>query len=577
MGSGPMTDVPPPPPGFTLEATPPPTPPAGFTLIDPNPQPASRMDRLAMGGGDMIHGGAQLMVNALPNGVVGAVNDATAWVNRQPVIGPVTRAIGMTPATPAEVNQGVAQREADYQASRAAGGAEPGSTDWWRVGGNIAGALPLAAVAPVGATIPRAMLSGAAQGAISGAATPVTDTTSRPYWDQVQQNATTGAGVGAVGGAIGNIVGRGIGGNRNVNPAVQELHDAGVRMTPGQIAGGYAQRVEDIAGSIPFVGQQVRNAQRGSMESFNRSVANAVLRPLGQSVDDATPAGREMVAEVGRRVSAAYDDAISRVSQFGPDARFAADLQRVSGQFLTPESRQTFTRLVRDRIASRFEGGPIDGATYKTIDSELGQIARNFGGSTTAAEREIGTAVRELQRSIRDLAARTNPQAAPAIRAADAAYSRLLRLEGAAGSQAATEGVFTPAQFSRAVQQFDNSPRDRAFARGDALMQELSDAGRAVLPRTVPDSGTPERAMLANLLLGGGVGVGLGTGGAGVIPALAAAGTVAGAYTGPVRGTLQSIMLAQRGPALRAAGQAVSRAAPPAAVPLGGLWLEPPQ
>jgi len=238
-----------------------------------------------------------------------------------------------------------------------------------------------------------------------------------------------------------------------------------------------------------------------------------------------------MFEEVGRRVATAYDDAISRVTNFGPDTRFVADVQRVGSQLLTPESRRTFTRLVSDRVLSRFQGGPIDGATFKTIDAELGQIGRNYGGSTIAAEREIGEAVRGLQRSMRELAARTNPDAAPAIRAADAAYARLLRLEGAAASQAATEGVFTPAQFSRAVQRFDNTPRDRAFARGDALMQDLSDAGRAVLPRTVPDSGTPERAMVANALLGGGLGF-VGSGGS-MLPALAGAGAAASAYSSP--------------------------------------------
>lgn len=529
-----------------------------------------------MGAGDMVHGAAQLLANALPEGVVGAVNDATAWVNRQPVVGPVTRALGMTPATPAQVNEGVARREADYQASRAAAGAQPGDTDWYRIGGNIAASVPLAAAAPVGATLPRAILSGAAQGAVMGAAAPVADTTARPYWDQVQENAVSGAGFGAAGGAAGNLIGRGLGGNRNVDPNVRELHRAGVRLTPGQIAGGYAQRAEDAAGSLPIVGQTIRNAQREGLESFNRSVANAVLRPLGQSVDNATPAGREMVEEVGRRVASAYDDALSRVTAFGPDARFAADLRRVGSQFLTPESRQTFTRLVRDRVLSRFEGGPIDGAAFKTIDAELGQIGRNFGGSTIAAEREIGDAVRGLQRSMRELAARTNPDAAPAIRAADAAYARLLRLEGAAASQAATEGVFTPAQFSRAVQRFDNTPRDRAFARGDALMQDLSDAGRAVLPRTVPDSGTPERAMLANMLLGGGVGLGVGSGGAGMIPALVAGGATAGAYTAPSRALWQLLALGQRPAALQVAGRGVSRLGPAVSVPLGSMWLEPP-
>ena len=79
----------------------------------PQAQPATVGTSLAQGFTDPIHGGAQLLANALPSGVTNAVNDATAWVNRQPVIGPVTRALGMTPATPEQINQGVTQRETD--------------------------------------------------------------------------------------------------------------------------------------------------------------------------------------------------------------------------------------------------------------------------------------------------------------------------------------------------------------------------------------------------------------------------------------------------------------------------------
>ena len=65
--------------------------------------------------------------------------------------------------------------------------------------------------------------------------------------------------------------------------------------------------------------------------------------------------------------------------------------------------------------------------------------------------------------------------------------------------------------------------RKGAFARGNALMQDLASEGKEVLGSKVPDSGTPYRAMTG--LLGGSIlgaveptGIGLGTtlGGAGL-------------------------------------------------------------
>lgn len=43
----------------------------------------------------------------------------------------------------------------------------------------------------------------------------------------------------------------------------------------------------------------------------------------------------------------------------------------------------------------------------------------------------------------------------------------------------------------------DKSVRKGAYAKGDALMQDLTDAGKNVLAQSVPDSGTAGRLMTA--------------------------------------------------------------------------------
>ena len=145
---------------------------------------------------------------------------------------------------------------------------------------------------------------------------------------------------------------------------------------------------------------------------------------------------------------------------------------------------------------------------------------------------------------MRDLLVRSNPTRAPELRAANEAFANALRVEGAAGKIGSDQGVFTPAHLLSSVRQLDPSLRKGTFARGDALMQDLGDAGKAVLGNKVPDSGTPFRsAVIAAPALGGlyamnpAAAVGAAGAGAGLM----------GAYSRPGVNTLARL-LAQRGP-----------------------------
>ncbi len=330
-----------------------------------------------------------------------------------------------------------------------------------------------------------------------------------------------------------------------------------MRLTPGQIAGGYAQRVEDSLGSVPVLGAQIRARQGDSVSSFNRAVANRVLAPLGQRVDDNAPVGRELVENVYDRIGAAYDDVLPRVRPFGADAQFGQELVQATQQAVTPSSQGAFTAIMQNDVLPRVQGAAIDGRTWKEIDQRLGFHVRSYLRSNNPADQETARALLETQGAFRRLLGRSNPGIAPEVRAADQAFAQYIRLERAAAGQAATDGVFTPAQFSGAVRMSDPTARRGAYARGDALMQELSDAGRSVMARTVPDSGTPERAMLAALLAGGAPAAA-----AGVSPGTIAAGlAAAGLYSNPGQRMVQAALLGRRPEALAAAGRGL--------VPLG--------
>ena len=523
-------------------------------------QPGPAPSGFAMGMGDLVHGGAQLLANAIPSGVVDAVNAGARALNEAPVIGPVTRALGMTPATPQDLNQGVATREAEYQAARRAAG-ESG-VDWGRLGGQVAASIPAALALPaVGSGILGAGLTGAFQGGILGAAQPVTNPNG-DFWDEKGRQATQGAVAGGVVGPVAHVVGRAIAPNLTAQQTA--LREAGVPLTPGQIAGGFAQRLEEKAGSLPVVGEAIGRAQQRGIEGFNRAAANNALAPIGQRVARDAAVGRELVEDVGQRISAAYDRALVGIKPFGPDAAFAADLTRIGAGFLTPENAKAFAKALQDRVVSRLQasGGVLDGATYQTIKSELGSLAREYGSAVgNAGERELGRAFTAVQKSFQDLLARANPQARGALRSADEAYTRFLRVQAAAGKTGAVEGVFTPAQLGQAVREMDTSARHSAFARGDAPMQELSDAGRNVLSVRTPNSGTADRLLTATL------GAGAATG-AIPLPALLGGGAALGAYSRLGQAGINDLFAHSVGPVAQAVGNTVAGSGGALGVPL---------
>lgn len=470
--------------------------------------PVYRMDMqresVAMGMGDLIHGGAQLLANSLPGGVVDAVNSATQWVNEQPVIGPVTQALGMVPATPEQLNQNIAEREQQYQAMR---GPDAGF-DWNRLMGGAVATLPAA-------WLGTSLRGATAVGAGIGATQPQTGG-EFSWQDKAIQTGAGGAG-GALGYGAGQLASRLIA--PQVSNAVSNLMSRGVRPTAGQTLGGMANTIEQKMASVPFAGDFISSARRRAVEDFNRAVYSDILEPIGGRVPQVV--GRDAVADVGDQISRAYEDVLPYLN-FGTDQQFGNDFTQLTADVLTlPQEQQTsFWSFVRDKLVPALQpgNGRMTGEAFKVLESDLSRLAARFSGSQQAHDQILGDAFTDLLTAMRGGLARTNQgvqvnvngsmiDAGQRLRDLNLAWAKLVRLERASGGLGATEGVFSPAQMLNAVRAGDASVRDRQFARGGALMQGLAEDAKTVLGNTVPDSGTPGRmaAMLAGTAGLGGV------------------------------------------------------------------------
>lgn len=351
--------------------------------------------------------------------------------------------------------------------------------------------------------------------------------------DDSLKSAATATGGGAVGGYLGDRAIRGAASviSPTVNRYAQALLGEGVRLTPGQILGGVSHRIEDKLASVPIVGDFIQNARIRGLQDFNRAAINRSLNPIGaQIAPDAT--GRGAIDAAHQALSNEYTNIFNQggLPHDPVYQQNSASLLNLA-QNIPQYGARPLHDFINTEITPRLSaGGNMTGQSFKEVDSLLGQNVRDYTSSQNPNDRALGRAYQQLQTELRDSFGRSNPTLQQPLANADAGYANLVRIENAAARQGGAKGVdpgtFTPAQLGAAVRATDNSVRKNAVARGNALMQDLSDAGQAVLPAQVPDSGTAGR-LAAMLLAGGGAAHVVSP--AAIAPGLALAGT----YTQP--------------------------------------------
>jgi hypothetical protein len=443
-------------------------------------------ERLLRGINDPFQATAQLLLHSPLGRASMAVNKAlTSGGGLFP--NAVSETIG---GASSSLDTSIQKAEADYQARR---GADAG-IDWTRGVGNVLN--PINWIAPeVGAP---GLVANVARGAIGATlSTPATGT-------EFAKEKSTQALAGAVGGAVmtpvGNAIGRII--SPKVNPQVRTLMDAGVTPTPGQIMGGAAQRVEDAATSIPFLGDFIKTAQGRGLSDFNTAAYQRALDPIGEKAPRIV--GRDGVDAVATKLGDRYDALLPNLS-FTPDAQFAQDFAGLKAMVaqLPPAQAAQFNNIVNTQLGKATSSGLMNGETLKTVTSELLRKARGYASDTSFDNRQLGDALQEMHSTINRTLQRANPGQAAELHAIDTGWANYARIRAAAASQGAHDGLFTPAQLSAAVKAQDKSVAHGNFAKGNALMQDLSDAGKAVLSQKVPDSGTPLRSLVGLAATGG--------------------------------------------------------------------------
>jgi hypothetical protein len=284
-----------------------------------------------------------------------------------------------------------------------------------------------------------------------------------------------------------------------IDPAVQRLKDAGVRLTPGMVKGGKAMVKEDKAMSRPFVGDAIRTGRQATQETFNTAGVNKVLAPLGVKVPSAVKPGNDSIDYAKTQISRAYDTVIPNLSLSLDPQAFAARVGKEVSILEAPQRKQ-FQNLVNRLLVQTKK---VNGQGIKDAQGELRRLAASYSRSQVVAERELGRALRGADEELTAQLMAQNPKYAPQLQKVNEAYRGYRIVADAAGR--ADDGLFNTGQLKQSVRRGDFTKNKDAAARGNAFFQEFSNDARNVIPAKTPNSGTADRLQSQNLFanLGG--------------------------------------------------------------------------
>ena len=246
-----------------------------------------------------------------------------------------------------------------------------------------------------------------------------------------------------------------------------------------------------------MLGDAIRSARNRANTQFQAAAFNRALAPIGEELPQGV-SGRDAVNYTEGLLKQRYDNVLNNIGAIPADQTFAGNIQNlgqmVNRAILSRDAKTKFGTVLGD-VQSAFNNGVLTSDGYKTLESALGSDFRKLTSSQDIYDGRLAPAVKQLQQELRDLLQRQAGSNADDLAAVNTGWANFKRVQRAAGALGAEDGNFTPAQYQNAVKALDKSKDKGAFARGSALGQDLSDAGKSVLTNTVPNSGTVDRAM----------------------------------------------------------------------------------
>lgn len=348
--------------------------------------------------------------------------------------------------------------------------------------GGIAGdiglmAAPGGAVArTLGTTGRTAVASNAALAAGYNAMQPVAHQESRG------QNAAVGAAFGAGGQVVGNALGH-LG--QRAAHAVPEMTQVlgrraqamGIPLHASQVSDSLPVKVAASAGKyLPFSGYG--GAAKRQQEAFNRAVGRTFGVDAPKITDDVMRDARQAMS---RQFEGIYERNAVPLTEKG--VRKLAEIEREASRRLTNDEAQVLRNQLDDILANA-EDGVFTGQKYQAVRTALKKAEDRT---------KLGLAVRDMRQALDDLAAESvGPQDAAALKALRSQWANFRTVENARKQAAGASDDIRPGSLWPLIR--NGSTKE---------MRELARMGQTILKDPIADSGTAQRSLVYNLLMGG--------------------------------------------------------------------------
>jgi hypothetical protein len=414
---------------------------------------------------------------------------------------PIVKTLGLDNNSPNKIDAIINKRDAEYNPTQST------NVDWPAVAGNAVGTFPLAvAFGKNPQNLISSAMAGATQGSIFGALQPVTNYEGN-FWDKKKEQMASGSLTGGILSPAANIVGKVI--SPAVDAGKKMLVDAGINPTIGQLASNFSnsgaakflgklpQTLEDMATSIPVLGDVIKGSRQKSFDEFNRAIYNKALEPIGEK--SMADIGNASISELSDKLGARYDEILPKL-KFQSDNDFASKMKGIVSKAqidLPPEQFNQFSNKINSEVFHKMENdGSINGEKLKDIFSELNNKARNYQSSASANERSLGESLDNVSSLLRENIRKINPEHTKELSAIDNGYAHYSIIRDAAARLGSKEGVFTPKTLLSSIRAKDTSVGKGNFSKGVGLMQDLSVNADKILGGNYPDSGTAGRSAL---------------------------------------------------------------------------------
>lgn len=291
----------------------------------------------------------------------------------------------------------------------------------------------------------------------------------------------------------------------------------GIPLSPGQITGSRPLRTtESVFSTLPTTAGTQAARDQAQREAYNRAV---LARSGVQGENLATP---DVLQAARARIGGELGDIAAR-NEMTVNANVMQSVQQIANdarRYLPADKARPVLNRVADfidKIDTR--NFKVEGSAYAKLDSALSAQIRN------EADGNVRQVLGDLRDALRQgMDASISGADADAWNLARRQYANLMLTTRAMNqpSAATAGGNIPPAALSTAVA--SGPQRNYAMGRGD--LNDLARVGRAFIQDAIPNSGTPERLAIQNLLTGGGLAGAtmFGGGNAGQAMAAAAAG-----------------------------------------------------